>query len=267
LDLRPLATGCTAADLISNGVSTGAAMGTQRYLIKFRNAGTKRCSLAGRPALLFTDAGTARTAQISPVTYSGAAPNSMPATIDPGEAAWLDLETYGGCFTSENQTRVVIEGGTLRLADGSLLPLASTLDATCGVGMSEWFRPPPQQPMLPWTDLVVTITAPASANVDQTLEYVVTLTNPADTPLPLRPCPNYTQTLASPGATIAGGAARQLNCVGDTVPGRSAVQFEMRLNIPSGAVPGGSVSLHWALGFGDTAEPMPSATVSLTLLP
>jgi hypothetical protein len=269
LDQRQSASPCRGGELSGGGGSTGAAAGTQFHIIKVRNTGSHRCTLAGRPELLYTEPGTGtRIAQTSPVDYfAAAAANATPATIDPGESAWLDLETYGGCFTNPGQAHVILTGNVLRLADGSVVPLASTLDATCGIGMSEWFRPTPEAAMLPWTPLVVTITAPATARMGQPLEYVVTLSNPADTPIAITPCPNYTQTLASQGATIGGGVTRQLNCVVDTVPGRGAVQFEMRLSVPSGFMDDHRVSLQWALSFGDSAEPMPSATVFLTLEP
>ncbi len=267
LDIRPIATACTAADLTLDGVSTGAAMGTQYHSIKVRDAGATRCTLAGRPELLFTGAGATRTAQTSPVTYFGAAPNSIPATIDAGEPAWLDVQTYGGCFTSANQAHIILDDIALRLPDGSTLPLRSTVDATCGVGMSEWFRPTPEQPPLPWVGLTITITAPTTAKLGQTLEYVVELTNSSDVAVALTPCPNYTQTLTGPGTPLKGGAVGQLNCAVATIPAHSRVRFDMHLAIPNGPVPDGPVSLRWALDPGQADEPMPSATVSVTLVP
>jgi hypothetical protein len=102
----------------------------------------------------------------------------------------------------------VVAGAALIAPDGS--GPRTTIGPVAATGAPEPFQPddtrPPPPVLLPETNLpsdapvvpppgrerlVVTLDAPAEAPVEELTTYTVTLSNPSDQPVPLRPCPAY----------------------------------------------------------------------------
>lgn len=262
LSPRPVATLCRTADLVLQPIGIDGAGGTTFHHITVRNAGAAGCALLGRPAVRGIDAtsGVSRTVATDPVAALGAAQGSRPATIEPGESALLDLDTYGGCLDGRPET--VYRDVRLRLADGGHLRLPGTVNATCGVGLSDWYRPAPPAPdTSAIAKLVASIQAPASARAGGTLDFVVTLTNPTGTGVQLDPCPNYEIALLAP---VKAGGAYQLNCAIPAVPAHGSLRFAMRLSIPSFTEYRGPATVQWSLDAG-TAEPAPTTSAPVTI--
>jgi hypothetical protein len=259
LDPRTPTTSCPAAELVVNPVASNGAGGTRVYIVQVRNTGETRCTLSGIPQLRYTDAGGAiRTATTLQLPQNVTDPNSVPATIDPGETAQLEIDTKGSCLDGRSQIRY--DDARLALAGGGELRLGVSLDATCGVWMSRWARPLREGTLAnpAWDVLTVSLELPASVQIGQTLVYVVVLTNPSGVPVALIPCPNYFQSL---GGVKAGGVF-QLNCAVSVVPAHGAVRFEMRAPIPGDTPDLDGAKLTWRLDT-DSAETTPTATATV----
>src|SRR5262245_16557603 len=179
----PAAT-CRTSDLALGEIMTNGAGGTLPHFVPVRNTGSTRCTLSGRPALLKQDAnGNQVPAETAAAHAPYSATQERPATIDPGESAQIIIETYGSCLVG--QKAITYSDVALRMPDGGILPLHTSLDATCGVGVSEWYRllpdPGSQGPSL--DGVTVSIEAPSSVATGSSLDFVVTLTNNTDVDL------------------------------------------------------------------------------------
>jgi len=255
---RPDAAGCRVTDLVLDSDQTNtAAAGTESDFIVVHNGGSTRCTLSGRPTLLHAGPGAAAVVgPTHPIDIPDAPDGTTPATIDPGEQAVVVIEWYGGCTAP---AAVVWSGLALRLAGGSVLRLTSTLDARCGVGMGQWYRPVVDR--LPWLGLAVTIEAPPTVHVGQSFDYVVTLTNPTGVPVPLVPCPNYVQRIEG----TKSGRVNQLNCAVTSIPAGGRVRFAMRMSwVAHDGVPGPTV-LTWNLDGGISPGPIPGGSTTVIL--
>ncbi len=259
LSPRPAAAPCRTADLALDPIETNGAGGTLEHIIEVRNAGRSRCTLAGRPTLLKTDPASGAVSVVAVRTRTVVTPpaNSAPATIDPGERAWLDLETHGSCLVG--QPSIVYSGLVLQLADGGRIALRTSVDATCGVGLGEWYRPTPPPKANAWDVLTPAIQAPASVRAGDALDYVVVLTNSTGADVPLSPCPNYLESLS--GVKAAG--AYELNCAVPAIPAGGSLRFAMRLAIPA-FVQAGTVTLTWSLDDGAGNPPQASSPLTIT---
>jgi hypothetical protein len=263
LDPRPSAVACATKDFALSPVVATGAMGTQYYLVEVRNTGPAPCTLSGRPTLRYTDAsGATRTGHTDETSTLVRDPNAVPATINPGETARLEVQTHTYCSTNQDgAARVHWDNARLVLDDGGVLPLEVSLHADCGVGMSPWTRPDPGSTADPaWSSLIISMELPASVRIGQTLEYVVVLTNPTDTAIALTPCPNYIQSLALQKA----GGPHQLNCSVSEIPPRRAVRYAMRMLIPDYVITTGPIDLDWELET-DRADATPKASSPITL--
>jgi hypothetical protein len=231
--------------------------------VEVRNTGQTRCTLSGTPTLRYTDAaGATRTATTLQLSQHVTDPNSVPATIDPGEAAQLEMHTSNSCL--HGQPPILYADARLALADGGEVKLGQTLDATCGPpSTSGWFRParPGTLANPGWDVLTVTLVLPESVRIGQTLEYVVVLVNPSGVPVALSPCPNYVQSIGD----LKTGGMFQLNCAVSAVPANGAVRFEMRAPIPGDTTEAGPQKLTWQLET-DTAGTAPMAVGLVTLV-
>jgi hypothetical protein len=260
-EARPAATACRSADIVFDLVDAKAAAGTQFHLVEVHNAGTGRCTLAGRPSMSRVDPASGR--RVAVPTHEAMVPfepNLVPATVDPGEQAAVGIATYGGCL--DGRPSVVYRDLVLRLPDGGQLRVPGTLDATCGVGLGQWYRvpPPPAVAPNPFAGLVASIEAPASVRVGGTLVYVVVLGNPGDRDVPFSPCPNYSQFLSY----VKTGGYYRLNCAVPGVPAHGSVRFAMRMPVPwygGVAATPGPVPLDWSIQSDDGTGPRATATV------
>jgi hypothetical protein len=191
-----------------------------------------RCTLDGVPAL--TSAG--RAVPTGPGEVPGGA--ATPATIDPGEIAFAQLTTAGGCPGQAVTHRDLAIGPGIRIP-------GLTLESTCPVGVSPWYRAVPEETPGPgrFAPLLATVDAPATVDRGRDVVYVVTLRNPGGQPVSLQPCPVYLQRLGKYGGWFT------LNCAVATIAAGSAVRFAMRLTVPVDAESGRAL-LHWALDDG-----------------
>jgi hypothetical protein len=270
---RPDATPCRATDLTFDGVRSGAAMGTTSTSVRFHNDGPARCTLAGHPILLGRKNGTGAigTVPTSAQTMMAPEPDQVPATIDPGEAGQVMIETHGGCLDGRAET--TYDSLRLRLPDGAgdLTVPRMSINATCGVGLTVWHRPPASaNPLDQLARLTVTIDVPDRIAVGAPLDFVVTLHNDTAADIPLDPCPNYLIFLQAP--IKLGNGSHQLNCQVSTVPAGGEVRFAMHLDLPNSPDLIGETAVVWTLDVynadsaTNTTGP-PSATASFTITP
>src|SRR5262245_16861596 len=171
LDPRTPTKSCRAADMALNPLLPDGAGGYRVYDLEVRNTGPARCTLSGIPALRYTDArGVTRTAQTMQIPFNWPDPNAVPATIDPGETAVLEIDAVGSCLAG--QPEVQYDDARLALAGGDEIRLGVSLNGTCGVSMSGWSRPvglgSTANPA--WDGLVVTLELPAPVRIGQILE-------------------------------------------------------------------------------------------------
>jgi hypothetical protein len=186
----------------------------------------------------------------------------VPATIDPGETAQLEIDTSSSCLAGQPEIRY--NDARLAFPGGGELRLGLSLDATCGpVWMSRWSRRarPGTLANPAWDVLTVSLELPTSVRIGQTLEYAVVLTDPSGVPVALTPCPNYFQSLGG----VKTGGLFQLNCSVAVVPAHGAVRYEMRVPIPVDTAEPGPVKLTWQLET-DSAETAPKAVGLVTLV-
>lgn len=244
---RPTATPCTENDLAQTAKVVGAngAAGTQIQTIALSVVGTRRCTLAGSPTLLVRDGSgnlfTPPSDRNFPPPYPA---GQEPATVDPGEAALVTIDTSLSCNGGIGDrvfTEVYLKVGAGRVRVDQL-----RLDYTCdAVSVGRWYRPTGQQEApAPLTDAGITasIQAPASVAAGGRLEYVVTLANPNDSAVDLNPCPVYRQTFYKSSALLT------LNCTqGPTsLAAHSSVSYAMRIQVPDYA-PAGPAPLSWEI--------------------
>jgi hypothetical protein len=262
---RPAATPCRAADLAFEGIDSGAAMGTTDTSIRFRNAGSARCTLSGRPTVIGRNSRTGATVTV-PVetsTMFEPRPDQVPATIDPGETAQVNVETHGGCLDGRPETRY----GPLRLrlphGEGELRT-STTINGTCGVGLTVWHRPAALDTSIERLGkLSVSIEAPRTVAVGTALDFVVALHNDTGEDIPLSPCPNYLMYLR---AIKVSGGSHQLNCAVSAVPAHGQVRFAMRLDLPASPDLVGEQTVEWMLD-ANGPDGSPVATAGFTVTP
>ena len=157
---------------------------------------------------------------------------ARPATINPGEWAELDIETYGGCL--DGRPTITWPELTIGLADGSNLPFAHHRGRDLRRGPGYVVPPgrgPAGRPALAPPDRGNR--QPGICPIGQTLAYIVTLTNPTNAAIPLSPCPDYEQTLMGSDFAVKTGGYHQLNCAVASIPARGQLRFQMRAEIPA----------------------------------
>ena len=232
------------------------------FHVRFDNTSDTTCVLAGYPRVTATETGQ------PDVTGQDGSFFPAPATanIAPGQDSLLGLETDTYCADRPDggggrppYHHLVIDlpgaGGTVAL------DAAEGLDLTCGLHLTRFFVPQPEQPdpPSPLQHLAVAIETPDTVAAGTTLDYAIDLTNRSDQPVSLNPCPAYLQA-ASPPTPVKDIEA--LNCapVG-SIPARGTVRFEMRMPIPADT-PAGELRVFWDLIGPDLAS---VASVDITV--
>jgi hypothetical protein len=236
----------------------GAAAGNVLQRFRFANSGRATCLVRGYPTITALAPG-GRRVRLHPRrsgTFFGAL---VPADMTPGHHVYLDL---GSQDVTCNVTHpVVYRDLTFGLPGGSTLPSHARLTRFCGGWeMSRFGLPPRTTATIPprpgsLDTLRASLHAPTALRAGTTLHYLVTLTNPTDTPVRLAPCPSYTEAIVSRQSVRS--QAFFLNC--DTVhviaPGR---HFGYRMRLPILRMPRGWAKLAWHL---DTPREPATATV------
>jgi hypothetical protein len=236
---RAQAQACSASQLSATAHFEGRDGGTGHldYRFSVANTGSTRCSLIGAPQVESQGAGghmTVVPTLTGPVLgYAGIVGY---ATIDPGESAWLIIETSLSCNggidpPSYRDLVINVAGGAVSVPD-------TVLTSTCTVLVSTWYRPAEAQYTAPnrFANVSIAIGTPDSVRRGTDLMFTVTLTNNL-APITLTPCPVYTETLAGQEHTF------ELNCTAPTLP-TGDTRFLMRVPVPAN-LPAGATDLMW----------------------
>ncbi len=242
-DARP----CTADDVAASFAGRDGAGGHLIIDVRFRNTSQSTCVLNGYPHVTATEPG------LPDVTGTNGSffPSAGTANMTPGQDTFLGLETDtyctarpggGGGGPPYHHIDIVLPGG----GTVSLDRHADGFDVTCGLHLTKFFVPQPEQPQAhdPLSDLQASLETPPSVSAGSTLIYVADLSNPTDQPISLDPCPGYIEAASAPTPVKEIYA---LNCapVGAIAATRT-IRFEMRMHIPANT-PAGPLTIHWAL--------------------
>jgi hypothetical protein len=277
---------CVASQLEARSGWEGAAAGNHDTPIAFRNRSASRCFVEGYPDVAVLDRKGALLVQASGLSGRGTYFDSwpvVPVLMQPGvppfppdvfpnvgtmpslrgeaflnlswydcrqpQAAWLgiDLPNGGGRLT----TPFVFKG-----AYSSACPRTDADGVSRGPLSPAGYTTPSG---FLFSDLSISLQAPASAPHGSTLTFYVTLTNHDQVGFSLEPCPDYREILDK--ASIQ---SYQLNClpVSRIAPGDS-VTFQMKAQVPASSIDGAHF-LTWALLDGRLSQNFASTTIEVT---
>ncbi|GIE98820.1 hypothetical protein [Paractinoplanes rishiriensis] len=242
--VRPDARDCAAADL---GKAWSESNGPGHTVVLLPTRIDSRCTLRGSAGIVATDIRTGERGPVSTTqswvdgASTGAAGydgvSQVPATIDPGEPARLDVVTTADCAGPPADTHRYRDVAVV--VQGREIPVPAVLLSTaCPVQVGIWRVLPPLL-NLPW--VTATIVAPQQVRRGETLRYEVTLTGKLAN---LKPCPTYRQRLGTTGETL------RLNCAAFPEKPGKTVRLAMELDVPADAAPG-DTRLTWMLVAGD----------------
>jgi hypothetical protein len=163
--------------------------------------------------------------------------------------------------------RLTLLGSVLDVAPGGRLGAGhrdpgtlSFCSRTVGVTRAEAAPPIPSYLPLPLAALVATIQAPSTAKAGADLDYLVTLTNPTSTAIPLEPCPSYVE------STDHAKGVHRLNCEqAHAVPASGSETFAMRLHLDDDTL-SGSTHLVWGLNLVVEGRAPATAITELTVV-
>ena len=250
---------CTAFQMSAKGSwqpNGGALVGG----VRFTNHSGTACSLHGVPEVRLVDGKGHR---LSFAEQGSGAPDPGAVLMPPGanDAAAIGVQWTNWCGPLSQPVKVQInlpdKGNVINVdPDGDGFKGAPPCTnqgaaSTITVDPIQTAAPPVAPP--PSAGLVATIRSPASVVAGSTLRYEVTLKNPTSDPVPLQPCPSYSESVATVSARY------RLNCdpVGQIGPGASVV-FAIQLAVPAD-VPLGPANLQWEAG-----GPATSAGITVT---
>ncbi len=114
---------------------------------------------------------------------------------------------------------------------GFLVPSCETPGSPSGAYIGGLFPAPPGSLAFPLSLVQPILRAPHTVSAGGEISYTVTLANLADQPVPLNPCPTYSEELSVSSVHVT--RKYRLNC--DTVssiPPHSSVTFAMVLRVP-----------------------------------
>jgi hypothetical protein len=241
---------CRADQLrFARAVDNGASQ-MQFVVASFKNVSPTACLFVGAPRRV-----TANGPGLPTLTATRGLdlPDSgVGGDLAPGARGYLTFEVHDGCANRSARYR----SATVTLPSGSSLTIPFHVRVPCpglqfgGLGIP-W--PQPHEQVDPRSKLRVSIAAPPSVAAGTTLDYVVTLTNPGATAVPLTHCPGYLESLDSVnGLRIKFGYG--LNCTAHpTIEPGTSVRYEMRIEVPS-VMAGDPVRLNWTLGVPDVGS-------------
>lgn len=256
-DARP----CGSDDVHASMGRGDGAGGHILFQVAFHNVSSSKCVLSGYPSVVASETGQPDVTGQDGSFFAAGTTANMP----PGDNTFLGLETDtywadrpggGGGRAPYHHLVIGLPGGGTVVLDA-----AEGLDVTCGLHLTRFYVPEPEQPEppSPLRSLTAAIEAPDNVTAGSTLGYVVDLTNRSNQPVPLEPCPAYLQAapLPTPVKDI-----EALNCAAaGSLPAHGTVRFEMRMPIPADA-PAGEVKIFWELIGPDLAR---VASVDITV--
>lgn len=230
--------------------------------VDIHNTSTTWCTLqGGAPTTMVTGAKTI------PMNYRhriSAKARARVTGLPPDGHASLRLDWDGPfCMALTDQTRLAIElpndGDTLQAAlTATERPACNpaavkpTVKATLSSGgFDEPVDLTPIGPS-PLQRMTAEITGPPSARPNERIILRVTLTNPTDEPIALRPCPAYGLELHASrdalGEPVNVRLVYQLNCRPvSAVPAHGALTFQIATVVPRNLVPGRQLTITWEL--------------------
>ncbi len=267
----PYSTGarsCRPADLSASHGKLGYATGHSNVEVYFTNHSATACWLGGYPTLAAV-AANGRPTPLPAKHGSFFGSPGPPANITPGQTAAINISGDDICALAGAGEHRVYPELLIGLPGGGTVGVHGTgFDAICGVSVSP-FGVPADQPHGPApSPLTARITAGPTARAGTDFTYLVTLTNPAAQPVPLRPCPSYAEFLGGltgPGTTNSHLAKYYyLNCkTVQTIPSHRSVTYQIKLPLPTGLPTGFYSKLDWQIQGGAG----PAVATSLTVEP
>lgn len=216
----------------------GVGTGNLFERLVFTNVGKRPCLLRGYPAIT-AETPTGRRI-LRPRHFNlGLVPTNLP----PGGRTFLDFGTSDCGCACVRPHPVRYRNLVFTLPGGGRLSTRASIVVDCFLDMSPFGLPkrleePKAQPGTAGT-LKARINLPRIVRAGATIFYTVTLTNPTDVAVSLRPCPGYTDGL---------GRSFALNC--DTVHAISPhghVDYAMRTRIPEKYTRNGVAKVAWSL--------------------
>jgi hypothetical protein len=219
-----------------DGVATGARLEE----LVFTNTGTTPCLLRGYPSITADTPTGPRTLhpRRGPVFY-----RHFAADMPPKGHVLLDFGTSDCGCRCLRPNPVAYRNLAFALPQGGRVRTRISITVDCFLSMTAFGLPgriaeTKAHPGTPGM-LKARIDLPRTVRAGATIFYTVTLSNPTDVAVSLRPCPSYTN-----------GAARSfaLNC--DTVhaiPPHGHVAYAMRIRIPEKYTRAGVAKVVWSL--------------------
>jgi hypothetical protein len=240
---------CHASELRIAQGRGGAAAGTLYERLVFTNIGRRTCLLRGYPTItaLAPDGGRR---PLRPHREGFTFFYLVPANLPPRGHSFIGLATGDGCdngtkpTTSYRQLSVTIPHRETVQAGASV-----RITEACGLFVSSFGLPARYTPLAPAAGTPATATLrvhlPGRVRAGTILRYTITLANPTQTTITLRPCPGYSEGIYASGLVVRRSLA--LNC--DTVHAIGAheqVRYAMQLAVPTRAA-AGIAKFSWSL--------------------
>jgi Protein of unknown function (DUF4232) len=229
---------CRPTQLRVSSGRSGVGTGNLFERLIFKNVGQRSCLLRGYPSITAETPSGRRRLHPRHVNLG-----LIAANLAPGGRTYLDFGTSDCGCKCVRPHPVRYRQLRFALPNGGRLRTGAWIVVDCWLGMShfglpERFANPAARPGTPGT-LKARINLPRTVRAGATILYIVTLTNPTDEAVSLRPCPSYTNGLNRSFA---------LNC--DTVhaiaPHRH-VDYAMRIRIPEKYTRSGIAKVVWSL--------------------
>lgn len=232
---------CRAAELRVRQGRTAVGLGNRLEELVFVNLGRRPCLLRGSPEV--SAVGPDGRRRILHVRRGGTYFGRLePADLRPGRHVFLDFATSAAC-DGGSPSSIRLRDLVFTLPDGGRVPgRRISLVEECGLSISDFGLPrryAPPRPAAPGTvgTLVARPRLPTSVRAGSTLRFIVTLTNPTDEPVRLRPCPGYTEAVVTSTRVFRRSYALDCETV-DSIPAHRAAPYAMELAVPEAAKPG-----------------------------
>lgn len=255
-----IAPACKAGNLTVDVAQSDGGDGHIKTVLTFTNLARSTCLLAGSPLL----SGITRSGRRVPLDAGSVTPYGdpgPPADLAQDDAAQVFIDTATSCGNAGETSGVpAYRRFSVELPSGGRIDVEGELDVNCGISVSPFGVPqPPPPPAVPPPGsmglLNVTIDVPAQyagsldtrIRVGDRLRFLVTLANPGDVAVPLRPCPGYVVDLGVTNGVPIAKVGHALNCDRiKSIPAGGRVRYVIELTIPMSA-PEGDATLRWTL--------------------
>jgi hypothetical protein len=256
----PATAACTAADLKVQGQVTFVPdLEGGIALVTLRNAGTRTCSLTGRPRVRFVkNGGPVQVQRQIPPTPSNFPETTYPASallaLRPGETGALTITWDNWCdpviarkpHVPPSAVRITLPGGRGSIdAEYNAVPMCLDPSKPTTIGVSV-FQPSLIPRTRAWSGVFLRAeipNQPLHVRRGEILHFRVVLTNASRTTARFGRCPAYVQQLAPSG----GVEVYDLNCsAAHPIAFGKRLAFAMQIRVPNDAPFGGN-GLFWAL--------------------